>query len=72
MTSRTTAKQARILAFVASNPGATAADIHRAIGGDYAHGHHKFTYESVSRLRRQRRLVCAPSASGRGTGLTVA
>lgn len=69
---RTTTKQARILAFVAANPGATAADIHRAIGGDYAHGHHKFTYESVSRLIRARRIVRTVSASGRGVGLAVA
>lgn len=69
---RTTAKQARIMALVEAEPGITTAEIHRRIGRDYAHGHHKFTYDSVGRLLRAQRIVrCAPVAPLRGGGLRL-
>jgi hypothetical protein len=38
------------LSYITSNPGCTAADLHRARGFMYAHGHHRFSYDTVARL----------------------
>lgn len=67
---RTTQKQAQFLQIIASNPGITTAELHRRVGKYYAHGHHKFTYETVSRLRRVKRVrVGSPIDGLRGNGL---
>ena len=65
-----TNKQIRIHAYVSAHPGCSTADVHRAIGGDYAHGHHRFTYASVDRLCHSRRgtgLVRGPSRGNAGS-----
>ena len=67
-----TNKTARFLAFVAQNPGVNALQLHAAIGGDYAHGHHKFSYETINRMRRNGLIKRGASATGRGVGLYVA
>lgn len=67
-----TSKTARFLDVIAANPGITTAELHRMIGGDYAHGHHKFSYETVGRMLRNRLIErCAPAEGLRGAGLRV-
>lgn len=72
-----TSKQAHIAAYVAAHPGCITADIHRAIGHNYAHGHHRFTYESVDRMLRNGMLKRVPLPRSNSTsylprGLAVA
>lgn len=68
-----TSKTAHFLAVISENPGITTAELHRRAGGSYAHGHHKFTYETVDRMLRNRLIVrCAPAEGLRGGGLMVA
>lgn len=65
-----TSKTEHFLDVIESNPGITAAELHRRVGGRYAHGHHKFTYETVSRMLRSRLIErCAPASGLRGVGL---
>ncbi len=67
-----TNKTARFLATITANEGITAAELHRRIGGDYAHGHHKFSYETVSRMISNGLVERCSAADGlRGTGLRV-
>lgn len=64
---RLSSKQAHFLGFIANYDGfPAAADIHRAIGRDYAHGHHKFSYETLHRL--QARGLIKPSGTRTATG----
>ena len=67
---RLSEKQAHFLAIIATNPGITTAELHRRVGYRYAHGHHKFTYDTVSRMIK-RGLVhtCKPVDGLRGAGL---
>lgn len=71
-----TSKTSRFLSVIASNPGISAAELHRRIGGDYAHGHHKFSYATVTRMVRNGLIVRGPanreSARGGASGLYVA
>ena len=65
-----TSKTIRFLSVIEDHPGITAAELHRRIGGNYAHGHHKFSYETVSRMLRNGLIErCAPAAGLRGIGL---
>jgi len=65
-----TSKTARFLRVIQINPGITAAEIHRRIGGDYAHGHHKFSYATIARARRNGLIErTAPAEGLRGVGL---
>lgn len=67
-----TSKTARFLAVVESNPGITAAELHRMIGDDYAHGHHKFSYETIARMRRNGLIErCSARPGLRGQGYRV-
>ena len=68
----TTSKTARFLSVIESNPGITAAELHRRVGGDYAHGHHKYSYDTVSRMIRNGLITRCEAADGlRGVGLRV-
>lgn len=58
-------KQKRMIAYIETHPGATAADLHRAIGREYSHGHHKFTYDSVKRLVRNKTITRTQGTGGR-------
>lgn len=64
-----TNKTARFLAVVSSNPGINALQVHAAIGSDYAHGHHKYSYETIARMLRNGLVKRGASANGRGKGL---
>lgn len=65
-----TNKTAHFLAVIQQNPGITAAELHRLAGMAYAHGHHKYTYDTVVRMRRNGLIVCTSPAPGlRGVGL---
>ena len=67
-----TSKTLHFLETIESNPGITTAELHRRIGGSYAHGHHKFTYETVARMIRNKLIVrCTPADGLRGAGLRV-
>ena len=71
-TTTMTSKTARFLSVIESNPGITCAELHRRIGGDYAYGHHKFSYETVSRMLKNRLIERCTAADGlRGVGLRV-
>ena len=72
MTRQPTPKQAHFLAEVAQTPGITTAELHRRVGHYYAHGSHKFTYETVGRMLRSGMLRSGSPAAGlRGGGLYV-
>jgi hypothetical protein len=65
-----TNKTRRFQTVIIENPGITAAELHRRVGGNYAHGHHKYTYETVTRMLRNRLIErCAPAEGLRGVGL---
>lgn len=65
-----TSKTAHFLSVIKANPGITTAELHRRAGGDYAHGHHKFTYETVARMLRNGLISRCKCAEGlRGAGL---
>ena len=67
-----TSKTARFLEVVESNPGITTAELHRRVGGYYAHGHHKYSYDTVSRMIRNGLITRCAAADGlRGVGLRV-
>lgn len=48
-----TAKSVRFLLLISTEPGILTAEIHRRIGHDYAHGHARYTYETVKRLHKR-------------------
>jgi len=65
-----TKKQQNFLRVIYEQPGITTAELHRQVGKDYAHGHHKFTYETVNRmLYRGLVKTCQARQGLRGTGL---
>ena len=68
-----TAKTARFLRLVGLEPGITAAEVHRRIGKDYAHGSHQFTYATLKRMRKNGLIErIAPRGGLRGIGFRVA
>lgn len=70
---RITQKTAHFLDVIRDNPGITTAELHRRAGRQYAHGSHKFTYDTVNRMLRNGLITRGPVAPGlRGsTGLYV-
>jgi len=63
-------KQADFLSYIESHPGTTTAALHRARGSRYAHGAHRFTYDTVSRMLARGLIVHCEAAEGlRGGGL---
>lgn len=67
-----TSKTIHFLQVVEANPGITPAELHRRVGKDYAHGHHKFSYATVERMLRNKLIVrCSPAEGLRGKGLRV-
>lgn len=68
-----TAKSRRFVLLIAQERGITAAEIHRRLGRDYAHGHHKYTYDTVKRLRQNKFIEpIAPRPGLRGIGYRIA
>jgi hypothetical protein len=72
MTRQPTPKQCVMLAQIKAFPGITTAELHRRVGRCYAHGSHRFTYETVGRMLRAGMLRSGSPAAGlRGGGLYV-
>lgn len=75
-----TSKQHHFVAYVRSNPGVNTHQLHQAVGVNYAHGSHQFTYKTVDRMLRSVHcpgrtrgplLKTGRAANGRGVGLYV-
>ena len=64
-----TQKQQQFVTFVKYHPGCNTAELHRQVGRYYAHGYHKYTYETVHRLLHRNILRNCKAVSGRGVGL---
>lgn len=68
-----TSKTSHFLSVIESFPGITTAELHRRAGRGYAHGHHKFSYETVGRMLANGLIErCSPADGLRGGGLRVA
>jgi hypothetical protein len=66
-----TQKQQQFITFVKYHPGCNTAELHRQVGRYYAHGHHKYSYETVDRLLRRKILTTCEPVCKRGVGLKV-
>jgi hypothetical protein len=65
-----TEKQSGFLKVIKENQGITTAELHRRIGKLYAHGHHKFTYETIARMHLRGMVRYGVAMCGsRGNGL---
>jgi hypothetical protein len=69
---RITPKTAHFLETISANPGITTAQLHRAIGGDYAHGHHKYTYDTIKRMRSNALVITRGKGANGGAALYAA
>lgn len=64
-----TQKTASFLACIETNPGINTMTLHGSVGKLYAHGHHRYSYETIKRMLRNGLVKRGPSVNGRGVGL---